>query len=174
MKIIYYPNKILTTKAKSVEAVDKEINRLMDDMLQLTIDSNGYGLAANQVGILKRVFVVIYEDELITIANPEITEFLGEKKPTMEACLSFAGVGCIIKRYTGVKIKGLNRDNKEITLILHNKIAQIVQHEIDHLNGKTLAQIAGKYDRRRLITSYKKAIKTIKRQSVAKKSLKEE
>jgi len=137
-KILHYPNPKLRHTAKSVDNVDKEIQRLISDMFETMYEDNGIGLAATQIGIDLRIFVVdVHEKNKNPIAfiNPVIIEQAGEQKYP-EGCLSLPGIFAEIKRAENIKIEALNKEGKNFTLEANGILAVAIQHEFDHLDGK--------------------------------------
>ena len=130
-------DEILKKKSKPVELIDDKIQELIDDMLETMHKQDGVGLAAVQVGVLKRVIVIdTYEegDQVYVFINPEIIDSKGERE-VEEGCLSFPNKYAKVIRPEEVTIKALNREGKEITLTATGLLAQAICHEIDHLNG---------------------------------------
>jgi len=136
LPICHLPNPVLRRKAKRVPSVDSSIQRLVDDMVETMQQANGAGLAAPQVGISLRVVVLQMPDtEPMAIINPEVVKRTGEREIT-EGCLSLPGYAGEIKRSVSVTVKGLDRQGKAIRLKATNLMAQALEHELDHLNGK--------------------------------------
>ena len=131
-----FPQIILRQKAKKVRKIDRSILRLADDMIETLKHVNGVGLAANQVGVLRRVIVIHLpeEEEPRVYINPEIVHREGERE-VVEACLSVPGYHATITRAIWVKAKGLDRQSKLVRLRAEGILAQALEHEIDHLNG---------------------------------------
>ncbi len=160
LNIETYPSPILSQISESVEQVDDGIRKLMDDMLETMYSRTGLGLAAPQVGVSKRVIVVDAnlsdEDDypVFMLANPEIIEIRGMQE-FEEGCLSFPEFMVKIKRPSGVTVRALNRDGKEITIEAEDLLAIVLQHEIDHLDGKLILDYASPIKRQ----FYKKRIK---------------
>jgi len=125
---------ILRKTAKKVDKVDDKIRMLLDDMAETMYHEDGVGLAAPQIGILKRIIVVDIGDGLIELINPEIIHEEGEETD-LEGCLSLPGRNGKVKRPKKVVVKGINRDGKEIIVEGENLLARALCHEIDHLNG---------------------------------------
>lgn len=133
--IVPFGDPILRKKAKPVTEMTDKIRRLLDDMAEtMYAADNGAGLAAPQVGILKRIVVMDCGDGLIELINPEIIEMSGEQVGA-EACLSFPGYAGIVKRADYVKVKAIDREWNEQILEGRGFTARCFQHEIDHLNG---------------------------------------
>ena len=133
-EIIIYPDPVIKKKSESVEEVNEEIKQLIDDMTETMYASRGVGLAAVQIGILKRVIVVNVGEELVALVNPEILENEGESKME-EGCLCLPGVLIDVKRSEKVKVKGLNEKGEEVVVDAEGLLARAFQHEVDHLNG---------------------------------------
>lgn len=127
---------VLRKEARVVEVVNEKIKVLVDDMVETMYDADGVGLAAPQIGILKRIIVVDIYDEtgVKVLINPEITEQKGEQVE-IEGCLSVPGESGTVKRPAYVKVKGLNRDGDEAVYEATDLLARAFCHEIDHLNG---------------------------------------
>lgn len=128
-------DEILRKKSRKIEHVDERIRVLLDDMVQTMIHENGVGLAAPQVGILKRA-VVIDGDEagIIKLINPEIIESVGVQTDE-EGCLSVPGRSGIVERPKKVTVRALNEKGEEIILTGEDLMARAFCHEIDHLDG---------------------------------------
>lgn len=151
LEIKRYPADVLKKKATPVTDIDKDIQRLIDDMVETMYAAPGIGLAAPQVGISKRVIVldVGYRDgnsDLLTIINPEIILENGIID-SEEGCLSIPGHMVTIKRSGKVVVKGLNRNGKPIEIEAEGLLARALQHEIDHLNGILIIDRLGPFRR---------------------------
>ena len=129
-------DEILRKKCRTVEVVDDKIKQLVDDMLETMYKYNGVGLAAPQVGVLKRVVVIDIDDGNgpIVLINPEIVKEKGEQE-VEEGCLSFPNKFAKIVRPAEVTVKALNKEGKEVKLKAKELLAQAISHEVDHLNG---------------------------------------
>lgn len=127
---------ILLKKGRVVENFDKKLALLLDDMLETLHNANGVGLAAQQVGILKRVCIVEVNDEdgIIELINPEILAVEGEQNGS-EGCLSFPGDYGLVKRPMKVKVKAQNRHGQWFEIEGEGLCARAFCHEIDHLDG---------------------------------------
>ncbi len=142
LEIVTYPNSVLTRRAEEIEKVDREIRKLISDMVDTMYANGGIGLAAPQVGVSKRVVVVdvrLYDPStsLISIVNPEVIAE-GEEVVHEEGCLSVPGCVEGIKRRKWIKVRGLNERGREIEVEGEGMLAIALQHEIDHLNGKVV------------------------------------
>lgn len=164
MQVVKWPNLVLTTKSEPVEEVNEEINGLLDNMLEMMMVNDALGLSAPQVGVNKRVIVAKPEEELILLINPVIEVTDDTKTFEEEGCLSFPGTGCKIKRDTAIKVTGLDRQGKEISLHLNGLAARVIQHEVDHLDGITILQKADFMQHKVLQNRKRKYERHVKRQ----------
>ncbi|MGG1880418.1 peptide deformylase [Paenibacillus cisolokensis] len=141
--IVKEPDEVLHKRAKEVTKITPNVQKLLDDMADTMYDADGVGLAAPQVGILKRLIVVDAGDEngLIKMINPEIIESEGEQFGP-EGCLSIPGWNGDVRRAEKVTVKGLDREGNEIVITGTGLLARAFQHEIDHLNGVLFTDIA--------------------------------
>ena len=136
LAIRHLPDTVLRKKAKRVPAIDKSIQRLIDNLLETLHASPGrVGLAAPQVGVSLRVVVISLPDQKdMVLINPKIVRRKGERLVN-EGCLSFPGYAGRIKRSESVTVKGLDRQGKPIRIKGEELLAQALEHELDHLNG---------------------------------------
>ncbi len=126
---------VLRRKAKRVPALDKKLQKLIDDMIETMQSVGGVGLAAPQVGVSLRVIVLqMPDEEPFAIINPEIVKRSGEQEVT-EGCLSAPGYYGEIKRSASVTVKGLDREGKPFRVKATDLLAEALEHEVDHLNG---------------------------------------
>lgn len=138
-EILRYPNKLLQQKSEQVKEITKDICSLVDDMLETMYAYNGVGLAAPQIGVLKRIFVVdIYDNNgpLIFI-NPEIVYKSGKIK-FREGCLSFPNAYEEIERNEKIEIKAQEVSGNWFQIETSGLLSVAIQHEYDHLNGKLM------------------------------------
>ena len=146
--------KILTDKdpalhkvCKPVTEFDKKLHKLLDDMTETLIDSGGVGLAAPQVGILRRVFLVdvgVEENEIIEFINPEIIETDGEQEGP-EGCLSVPGKYGLVKRPYWAKVRAQDRHGNWFEAEGEELIARCFCHELDHLDGVVYTEVMERY-----------------------------
>ena len=146
-KIVTLPEPVLRRKAHLVNKFDKNLQTLIDDMVETMRDAPGVGLAAPQIGLSERLIVVEYyereEDEdkentpkkVWAVVNPEIIKASEETLMGVEGCLSIPNLVGEVERHAVVHVKGLNRHGKPMKLKAEGWLARIFQHEIDHLNG---------------------------------------
>lgn len=136
-EIVEKGDDVLNKKCREVVKFDDRLSDLIDDMIETLKDSGGVGLAAPQVGVLRRVVVVETDHEkgeMLELVNPEILETSG-KQVGLEGCLSLPGKWGIVSRPYKVKIKALNRKGEEFTAEGTALIARAFCHELDHLDG---------------------------------------
>ena len=160
LKIIIFPDPRLRTVAKTVEVVDDSIKKLTQDMLETMYQGSGIGLAATQVNVHKRVIVLDIsesKDEPLILINPEIIKIIDpNKKIFSEGCLSVPGFYEELTRPSAVEISYLDIDGKRNLLLANDLLAVVIQHEMDHLDGKMMVDF----------------ISNIKREMIRKKLLK--
>jgi peptide deformylase len=129
------PDPVLRQKAKRVKAIDKSFRKLVTDMQETLRTAGGVGLAANQVGVTLRVIVLnVKENDCKVVINPEVIRRIGSRIVN-EGCLSIPGYIGEIKRSELVRVKGQDIRGKEIRLKADGLFAEVLEHEIDHLNG---------------------------------------
>jgi peptide deformylase len=132
--IVQVGDPILRKKSREVGEITERTRILIDDMIETMQDAEGVGLAAPQVGVLKRIFVVDVGEGPIVLVNPEIVEQSGEQTGT-EGCLSVPDRSGEVTRPNYVKIKGLDREGNEVEYEGTELLARAFCHENDHLNG---------------------------------------
>ncbi len=140
LPIRLYPDPVLLTEAEEVKDINGELQRLIDDMAATMYHAPGLGLAANQVGELRRVIVFDVSQkegkpELQVLINPVITHGEGEIVHN-EGCLSVRDFSAEVRRFAKVHVKGYDRNGKPVEFDAEGLKAVVLQHEIDHLNGK--------------------------------------
>jgi peptide deformylase len=135
MEILTGNQKILRQKSKRVSNIDDQIRNLCASMIQTMTSNGGVGLSANQVGVLKRIIVILDNQIPIAMINPEILEVSKELQCEDEGCLSVPDTTVSVKRHKTVKIKFRNTKGMPCVHTYSDLSARIIQHEIDHLNG---------------------------------------
>lgn len=143
LKVYEYPDPILKEKSLRVGKVDDELRAFLDDMLMTMYSAGGVGLAAPQVGALKRIVVIDIEQDKenniagnpIFMINPEIIWKSDEKICNEEGCLSIPEQRAEVERYAAVRISYTDYDGKEQEILAEEYLAVAIQHELDHLNG---------------------------------------
>lgn len=153
-EILHYPDPRLKESALPVTEVNDEIRALVEDMAETMYAAGGVGLAANQIGVLKRIFVIDIagEDEpsdLKVFINPEILESSGTQTFT-EGCLSFPGASEDIKRAESVRLRALDANGNPFELSAEGFLAVAIQHENDHINGVLMIDKVGPIARRKI------------------------
>ncbi|WP_433946274.1 peptide deformylase [Paenibacillus sp. SN-8-1] len=145
-EIVLEPNEVLHQVAEEVKHITPAIHKLLTDMADTMYEAEGVGLAAPQVGVLKRIIVIDVGDDngLIEMINPVIVASEGEQFGP-EGCLSIPGYRGDVRRANQVTVKGFNRKGKEITITGTELLARAFQHEIDHLNGILYTELAENY-----------------------------
>jgi peptide deformylase len=141
--IVTTPDPVLRRKAHKVTVFDKDLQTLIDDMIDTMREAPGVGLAAPQIGVSQRIIVIEYGDDekedapkkLFTLVNPEILEGSEEMVVGMEACLSIPRIQGEVDRHQKLIVKAINRHGKAVKIKLSGWLARIFQHEIDHLEG---------------------------------------
>lgn len=157
MDIRTFGDPVLRRKAEPVQVIDDEIRDICQLMVEVMIRENGIGLAAPQIGIPKRIFVLDADDEFHILINPELIESSEEVEETKEGCLSVPGVGAIVTRSTRAVVEGLNLNGERIRLEGEGLIARAIQHEMDHLNGNLFLDQLSTARRQSLIKEYQRA-----------------
>ena len=135
-------DEILKKRSKEVEVVDDKIRELMNDMVETMHKYDGVGLAAVQVGILKRIIVIDLYDEkpILKLANPVILKTKGTQK-VEEGCLSFPNKFVQVERPNEVTVEAINENGDKVKITGTGLLAQALLHEIDHLNGIVLTDV---------------------------------
>ena len=136
LQIVKEGDPMLRKTSRPVEEITPRILRLLDDMADTMRHANGCGLAAVQVGVLRRVVVIeVAEGELIELINPRIVAYSG-KQQEQEGCLSLPGKWGTTRRPRHVTVRALNRDGEEVEYRGSDLLARAFCHELDHLDGK--------------------------------------
>lgn len=131
---------VLKSRATPVKEFDESLGKLAEEMLKIMRENDGVGLAANQIGRLKRILVAAYEDEggemkEFVIVNPKIQERSEESEKDVEGCLSLPGMRMEVERPTAVTVTGQDLSGEPLRVEAEGLLARIFQHEIDHLDG---------------------------------------
>lgn len=133
-EVRHVPDSVLRKVAKPVTEMTPRLKTLIKDMYNTMDYEDGIGLAAPQVGILKRIFTVGIGDIRLAFVNPEVLEMEGEYLD-VEGCLSIPGENGVVKRPTYVKVKAMNEEGKNFIIEAKYLLARCILHELDHLNG---------------------------------------
>ncbi|MBR5259265.1 MAG: peptide deformylase [Eggerthellaceae bacterium] len=164
LKIVTAPNPVLATVCEPCTPGDESLRSLAEQMAEAMYANNGCGIAAPQVGVLKRLVVIDtdWDDEYrdpIYMVNPEIVELRGEPESTGEGCLSCPGVTVPISRQPWAKARYYDLDGKLWQIEGDGLLGRCIQHEIDHLNGKTLFESCDPVARIAALRAYDEAKK---------------
>jgi peptide deformylase len=161
MKILHIPDPRLRVKTSVVTQIDDQLQTIIDDMFETMYDAPGVGLASTQVGLTMRLTVIDVSQEKnqpMVFINPEIVEAKDFDKVD-EGCLSVPGHYDTVTRAKWVKVKALDRKGKEFTLETDGLLAQCLQHEIDHLNGKVYIDQLSRLKSHRIHEKVKKFVR---------------
>ncbi len=152
LTILHHPDPRLRKKTPPVQQFDAALQKLIDDMFETMYAAPGVGLAANQVGVQLRLAVMDCSDEHdqpMVMINPEIVEG-GDRQEMEEGCLSVPDIRDKVQRYNRLKLRALDRHGKSYELEAEGLMAQCVQHEIDHLDGKLYIDYLSSLKRERI------------------------
>ncbi len=151
LPLIQAPNPIFSKKAEPVVEVTDDIRQIADDMLETLAVEQAVGLGANMVGVLKQIIVVdIFENEIskpLCMINPDIYWTSDTQQEIDEASLCFRGISAKIKRPNKIKVRFLDRDGTQQDEEFSDYLAQVIQHEVDYLHGKTFLDHLSKLKR---------------------------
>jgi peptide deformylase len=161
LEIVTLPDPILRKLSTPIERVDDDLRRLADDMLETMYDAPGVGLAAVQVGIPRRLFVldVAEEDETPTplvLFNPEIVALGSETRVHEEGCLSIPDFRVEIERPASLTLRYIDRDGNPREMDAEGLLATAIQHEINHLDGKLIIDFLSPLKRDMVVRKFKK------------------
>ena len=141
LKIVKFGDSMLRKVCRPVDEITPRIERLIDDMIDTMRAANGCGLAAPQVGVLRRIAVIeVNEGEVYELINPKIIAYSGEQQE-VEGCLSNPGAYGITKRPKCVTVRAMNRHGEEYELVGCDLLARAICHECDHLDGKLYTDV---------------------------------
>lgn len=132
--VVKYPAPVLTQKAADVAKVSKKTSDTIDDMIRIMKKANGIGLAAPQIGLLQRIVVIAPTGKPIALINPVITRAEGQQV-RLEGCLSIPGLYGEVERAAFVEVEAYDRKGKPVAFEMEGLAAQVIQHEVDHLDG---------------------------------------
>ncbi len=142
--VVKYGDEVLTKKCRRVEVFDERLASLIDDLFDTLYETGGVGLAAPQVGVLKRVVVIDLDEDPIELVNPEIIEASGEQYGP-EGCLSYPGQFGMVKRPNKVKIKAQDRYGDWYEYEGEELLARAFCHETDHLDGNMFMRMVDQW-----------------------------
>ena len=157
LEIVKIGEEVLREKCTPVKEFDSSFRMLTEAMLEELIEADGVGLAAPQVGISQRFFVVdIRDGKKYVFANPEIVETSIEEGPYEEGCLSIPGVYHDVVRPLKIKVQARDENGKLFNLSADGLLARVIQHEYDHLEGKLFVDHLNPEEREKLLKAYEK------------------
>lgn len=159
LKVIQYPNPVLSQKAERVQKLNKEDLRLIQNMIETMYEEDGVGIAAPQVNVSKRIIVIspnAKRGEEEAYLNPELIESSKEVELGVEGCLSLPGISCEIWRSKRVKFSALDSKGRKVVGELRDFPARVIQHEIDHLNGTLIIDRVDFNQRQTLLNDYRR------------------
>jgi peptide deformylase len=145
-RMTHYPAEVLAGRARAVEKIDDNIRRLVEKMKDTMIANKGVGLAAPQVGVPLRVFIISLDASRQAVRvyiNPTVTPTTDELEPTEEGCLSVPGVYAKIRRFKTCAVTATDLDGHEFTEAGDGLYARVLQHEYDHIEGLTIVNRMG-------------------------------
>jgi peptide deformylase len=152
LTILEFPDERLRKKAVPVPVVDRNIKKLVDDMLETMYEAKGVGLAATQVNVHQRIVVIDVSEEKdkpLCLINPEIINKVGEEE-SEEGCLSVPGFFEKVKRAERIKVKALDMEGEPFEMEADDLLAVCIQHELDHLEGKLFVDYISSLKRQRI------------------------
>jgi len=155
LEIKKYPEDVLLHSCKKIDEITPKERELFYNMLYTMRHFEGVGLAAPQIGLPIRLIVAEAEGEIIKLANPEIIKTEGKAK-MVEGCLSIPDVGVEVKRASRITVRGLNDVSEEVEIVVEGFPARVLQHEIDHINGKLIVDYMNFWKKRRFKNIKKK------------------
>jgi len=162
-QIRQYPDPVLRLEAQEVQEFDDDLMQLVERMKRLMQDARGVGLAANQVGVLRRVFVIQESEdaEPQALVNPVIADRSDETEPDDEGCLSMQGVVVGVERPVRVRIEARTEGGEPLELEFEGLPARVAQHELDHLDGVLILDRTTDEDRREALAVLRQAAAAI-------------
>ena len=135
LDIRMFGDPVLKTRASPAESFDGSLSNLAEDMLATMREHEGVGLAANQVGRLKRILVAALEEDEFVLVNPVVEEAAETTEKELEGCLSIPGIQVEVERPTAITVSGQDASGSPLKIEASGLLARILQHEIDHLDG---------------------------------------
>lgn len=158
MRILTHGEPQLKDRARDVDCTSEDLSGLIADMVDTMREAHGVGLAATQLGVMKRVFVYeVDEEPPRAILNPEIVATCKDTEEEEEGCLSVPDVKVSIKRSCHVTVRGTDERGESVEVEADGLLARVVQHEIDHLDGVLILDRASRAERKRAIRQQKEA-----------------
>lgn len=136
-EVITYPDERLKLVSTPIEKIDDKLKKLVNDMFDIMYKTDGIGLSAVQIGVLSRLFVMDINNTQYVMINPEIIKESDEKNTFEEGCLSFPGISAKITRPKKITIQYMDIEGKRKNFKASGLVATCIQHEYDHLQGKS-------------------------------------
>lgn len=159
MEIITHPNPVLKQRAADVDDFGTpELKNLIVTLTAEMYRAPGIGIAATQIGVMKRVFVYDIDDGPVALCNPTIVSFSEETELVEEGCLSLPGVEIPIPRAVSLACEAFDMDGNPVRIEASDLLARVLQHEIDHLDGVLIIDRASAHDRRDAIKRYNELV----------------
>ncbi len=149
---------VLKSRATPVKDFDESLKRLSEDMFRIMRENEGVGLAANQIGRLKRIFVASFDDEDYAIVNPKLEERSEATEKDVEGCLSVPGIGVEVERPAAVTVTGQDPEGNPVRVAAEGRLARIFQHEIDHLDGVLFLDRTDRGSRKRAMREWRERL----------------
>ena len=149
---------ILKTRAAPVEDFDESLQRLAEEMLATMREQEGVGLAANQVGRLKRILVAALEDEEYVVVNPVVEAAAGAAEAASEGCLSIPGIQVEVERPVAITLSGRDTSGRSLRIDAEGLLARIFQHEVDHLDGVTILDRTDRESRKAALREWRERL----------------
>ena len=160
LEIRTFGDPVLKSRAAPVETFDDNLARLADDMLETMRAYEGVGLAANQVGRLKRILVAALEDEEVVVVNPVIEDKSEEIEKDTEGCLSIPEIQVEVERPVAVTVSGRGLSGEPVRIEARDLLARILQHEIDHLDGVLILDRTDRESRKAAMREFRARLMT--------------
>ena len=158
LDIRMFPDPVLKTSTAPVDTFDESLVRLTQDMLATMRDNEGVGLAANQVGRLKRVLVAAIEDEEYVIVNPVLQDRSQATETEPEGCLSIPGIQVDVARPTAVTVSGQDVSGEPLRIEASDLLARVLQHEVDHLDGVLILDRTDRQSRKAALREWRERL----------------
>lgn len=162
MEVLVHPNPNLGQRAEKVDcATDTSLVELATEMGRAMYEAHGVGLAATQLGVMKRVIVYDlseHDDELIALCNPEIVAYSDEREADEEGCLSLPGISVLVERPVAVTCEATLLDGRQVRIEADGLRARLLQHETDHLDGIIILDRATHEERKAALRRYREAV----------------
>lgn len=160
MNIVTLGNEVLRQRAKEVDRIDGETVRFVRDMLETMAAAKGIGLAAPQVGVAQRIFVVSIADDVPRVfINPVLKGVSPQTSLYEEGCLSIPGIYADVRRPEMVSVEALDERGKPFQLDAEGLLARVIQHELDHLNGVLFIDHLSELKRKRILRTWEQKFK---------------